>query len=236
MNLEKAMNKNMFDLSTAIRDANPLAPVPLDRSKADHSDSHDSPSSSPLTSILSHPKQKLTAQFKRAITMIRQRSDTNNDGHSVSSSPSQPRMHERTLDPSTLTRLTEEPKANNNPSSSMNKSPLTSSSSVLTNKSSTSNPIRSVSNQVLTRSDLESHQASTSIVLNLNNPSNRTTPSNSPAARQVKQSLQQIHSSILQTIHQQSLSAPSHSSTATPTSSSTTTMVTGEVAILETIL
>lgn len=235
MNFEKTINKNMFDLSTAIRDANPLAPPVIDRSKFDHHDSHDSASSSPLTSILSHPKQRLTAQFKRAITMMKQRSDTNPEGHSVSSSPSQVRMSERPLDPSMLTSLMEEPKITE-PSSSINKSPLTSSSSILTNRSTTSYPIRSVSNQVLTRSNPETHHSSASIVVNMNSPSNRTPQMNSPSSRHVKQSLQQIHTSILQTINQQTLSTHSNPSATSPSSTSSTTVVTGEVAILETIL
>ncbi len=70
MNLEKTINKNMFDVSTAIRDSNPLQ-----QSELVKTDSLESSSSAPISSILSHPKQKLTAQFKRAITMIKQRSE-----------------------------------------------------------------------------------------------------------------------------------------------------------------
>ncbi|CAF4574860.1 unnamed protein product [Rotaria socialis] len=71
MNLEKTINKNMFDMSTSIRDKNPLETPDL--IKTEQSDSLTTPLSS--SSLLTNPKQKLTAQFKRAITMIKQRSE-----------------------------------------------------------------------------------------------------------------------------------------------------------------
>ncbi|CAF4935510.1 unnamed protein product, partial [Rotaria socialis] len=58
----------MFDMSTSIRDKNPLETPDL--IKTEQSDSLTTPLSS--SSLLTNPKQKLTAQFKRAITMIKQ--------------------------------------------------------------------------------------------------------------------------------------------------------------------
>jgi hypothetical protein len=105
MNLEKTINKNMFDVSTAIRDSNPLQTSDLIKT-----DSVDA-SSTPISSLLLHPKQKLTAQFKRAITMIKQRSEPTNE------SPSPPSMSLiEKPDSNLLTSLIEEPIHNKLPS------------------------------------------------------------------------------------------------------------------------
>ncbi len=232
MNLEKTINKNMFNVSTAILDANPLAPKV--RTKTDEHEQQESPSLTPLSSILAQPKQKLTTQFKRAITMIKQRSDPSND--SQSSSPIHATTIEKLLDSTILTSLIEEP--------IQQKDSRMSSTSTLTPKSPSighikSQPIRSSSNQILPNVDTNLKASSTATILTLDPPMTRPlNHPNSPSARIVKQGLQQIHSSILQTMHQHhplsSQTASSSSATLTPTSSST--IGTGEVAIRETIL
>lgn len=96
----------MFDMSSAIRDSNPLQPA-ADLMKNEQSEN----SSTPISSILSHPKQKITAQFKRAITMIKQRSEPSHESSpprlltslSLTEKPNFP------LDTTLLTSLTEEP-------------------------------------------------------------------------------------------------------------------------------
>jgi hypothetical protein len=217
----------MFNVSTAILDANPLAPKV--RTKIDEHEQPESPSS-----ILAQPKQKLTTQFKRAITMIKQRSDPSNDSQSPSSSsPIHATTIEKLLDSTILTSLIEEP--------IQQKDSRMSSTSTLTPKSPSSGylksqPIRSSSNQILPNVDTNLKASSTATILTLDPPITR--PPNSPSARIVKQGLQQIHSSILQTMHQHhplsSQTTSSSSATLTPTSSST--IGTGEVAIRETIL
>ncbi|CAF4507897.1 unnamed protein product, partial [Rotaria magnacalcarata] len=72
MNFEKTINKSMFNMSSAIRNANPLAPM-LDPISTDNIELQDSPLLTPLSSMLSTPKQKLATQFKRAITMVKQK-------------------------------------------------------------------------------------------------------------------------------------------------------------------
>ncbi|CAF0722199.1 unnamed protein product [Adineta ricciae] len=105
MNLEKTINKNMFDVSTSIRDTSPLQTSDLMKN-----DSHESFSSTPLSSILAHPKQKLTAQFKRAITMIKQRSEPAHESTTPQflTSTSVPDKSTLSIDPTFLTSLIEE--------------------------------------------------------------------------------------------------------------------------------
>ena len=242
MNLEKSINKNMFDLSSAIRDANPLAPT--DRLKIEHSDQHDSSVSTPRSSILSSSKQKLAAKFKRAITMITQRHDPTLEPLSLQASAFQSRTLNKSVDSTVLTSLIGESKSTH--PSHGNETSLRSSPSMVTPKSQSlvserSQPTRSVSNQVLARIDASPNHPSTTTVVTMDSPSIRITHSNSPSTRNMRQNLQQIHSSILQTINQQSSLSPptttsSNTLSPTPTSSSSTTMGTNEVTILETIL
>lgn len=95
----------MFDMSSAIRDPNPLQQTDL--MKNDQSDN----SSAPHSSILSNPKQRITAQFKRAITMIKQRSEPNHESSppKLLSSLSLTEKANFPMDSTLLTSLTEEP-------------------------------------------------------------------------------------------------------------------------------
>ena len=231
MNLEKTINKNMFNMSSAIHNANPL--IQPNRSKPDLPDRSDSPITTPLSSILANPKQKLTTQFKRAITAIRQRSEPSNDSPPLSATSLPSRISG--IDNSTiLTSLIEESKRSNDTAGHI---PV---SSILPSKSSSfvqlkSQPSRSASNQIL-----DPNNSSTATVLTMDPPTHRLAHPNSPSARLVKQSLQHIHSSILQTMNQHHPLSPtpttSSSATLSPTPTSSSTIGTGEVAILETIL
>ena len=95
----------MFDMSSAIRDSNPLQSTDLMKNEQVENPS------TPISSILSHPKQRITAQFKRAITMIKQRSEPNHESSppklltslSLTEKPNFP------IDSTLLTSLTEEP-------------------------------------------------------------------------------------------------------------------------------
>jgi hypothetical protein len=187
---------------------------------------------------LTTPKQKLTTQFKRAITAIKQRSDGTNDSppNSASLPPRGLSTIDKSFDSTILTSLIEEQMKSNDLSGQM------STSSTLTPKSQSfvqlkSPPSRSTSNQIL-----NPNTSSTATVLTIDPPILRATHPSSPTARSVKQSLQHIHSSILQTMNQHHpLSPPptatsSSSATLSPTPTSSSTMGTGEVAILETIL
>lgn len=239
MNLEKTMNKNMFNISSAIRNANPLAPP--ERIKTEHNESHDTPST-PLSSLLSHPKQKLATQFKRAITMIKQKSDPINASPSITSLPptTQPTNVEKPFESLMLTSLTEESIHKKDKFDSIGH--LSSSSTITTQSVSNikSQPMSSSQTEVFQRNNNESNSPQTATVISVDSPINRTNNPNSPSARMVKQSLQQIHSSILQTMHQHHPLSPqtttSSSATLSPTPTSSSTMGTGEVAILETIL
>ncbi|CAF1011617.1 unnamed protein product [Adineta ricciae] len=260
MNLEKTINKNMFNVSTAIRDANPL--IPKDRTRSDHNEQHESSSS-----ILSNPKHKLATQFKRAITAIKPRSDSSNDP--PNSLPHTSTI-EKLIDSTILTSLIEETCLAHERVDSPR--PISSSPTLtLTPKSPSSShiksqPIRSSSNQIFPNTDTDNRTSAPATIIPIESPGTRTNHPNSPTARMVRQSLQQIHSSILQTMHQHAPSPPatitntttippavatpppppllastpalattaSTSINLTPTSTSTTG--TGEVAILETIL
>jgi hypothetical protein len=238
MNLEKTINKNMFNMSSAIHNANPL--VQTNIVKPDHHEQHDSPISTPLAAILANPKQKLTTQFKRAITAIKQRSDLPNDPSCASSSPSpQTSTIEKYFDSTILTSLIEEPNQHKDNFGQM------STSSTFVPKSQSFVHIkpqstRSSSNQTLPHVETDINNPSTATILTIDPPINRPNHPNSPSARIVRQSLQQIHSSILQTMNQHQPLSPtttsSSSATLSPTPTSSSTMGTGEVAILETIL
>lgn len=238
MNLEKTINKNMFNMSAAIHNANPL--VPSSRpNRVDSCDQADSLGCAPKST---NPKQKLTTQFRRAITAIRQRSDPSSDSPpAISSTPPRISTMEKLIESGGLTSLIEEPSKINDTSGQL------STSSTLTPKSQSfvqlkSPPSRSASNQLLDNIN----STTTTTVLNMD-PSNLRTAQHSktPSTRLVKQSLQQIHSSILQTMTQRNPLSPATTTTAPPSSSSATlsptptsssTAGTGEVAILETIL
>lgn len=234
MNLEKTINKNMFNVTSAIRNANPLSPPTVP--KPEQHESHEP--STALSSLLSHPKQKLTTQFKRAITMMKQRNDQLNESASVSSLlSSQGNNHERGFDSSNLPSLVEESTQSKESLENINQPPT---SSVLTSKSPAYTFTKPQSNETASRTvATDSTNQPTATVLSMDAPIVRTHHPNSPPARIVKQSLQQIHSSILQTMQQHNpLSPPtaSSSNTLNPTSSSASKLGTGEVAILETIL
>lgn len=232
MNLEKSINKNMFNMSAAIHNANPI--VPSNRPKVDPCDQADSPG---CASKIANPKQKLTSQFRRAITAIRQRSDPSSDSPPIiSSTPPRVSTMEKLIEPAGLTSLIEEPSKINDTSGHL------STSSTLTPKSQSfvqlkSPPSRSASNQLL-----DNNNSTTTTVLNIDPPNLRSTHPKTPSTRLVKQSLQQIHSSILQTMTQRHPLSPtttatsSSSATLSPTPTSSSTTGTGEVAILETIL
>lgn len=220
MNLEKTINKNMFNMSSAIHNANPL--VPSKPSKTD------SPSSTPLSSILNNPKQKLTTQFKRAITAIKNRTDSPQIVHTekILDSPILPTFHD------------EATKAKDNlddyHSSTIIDQTKTTQIYIQTKTSSTQfSETKSPSTTTIVAIDLPQQQPQ--LVQTTSRPT--TANPNSPSARLVKQSLQQIHSSILQTMQQpHSLSPLTTSSSATLSPTSTSSTATGEVAILETIL
>ena len=225
----------MFDISTAIRDANPL--VARDRIKHDQHESQDSPSSAAFSSILTHPRQKLTAQFKRAITMIKQRGDDSTNNF-VSSSSSQPsRLADQHFENNNLTSLIEETKINEEENVLVSPS-----ASMFTSKSTSflqSKPVasRSCLTETSIRAEHPTSLLTNSTIVTIDAPTSRTHRQNSPSIRTVKQSLQQIHSSILQSIHQSTgspaTSGPSNTLGSTPMSVASST---GEVTILETIL
>lgn len=212
----------MFNMSSAIHNANPLVSTKPTKT--------DSPITVPSASILNNPKQKLTTQFKRAITAMKHRTDSPQMVHI-----------EKILDSPILpTFIDDATRSKDNPeySSQTTSLPVKSQSYVQIK----SPPNRSLSNQLL-----DTNTSSTATIVAIDTPSQaaaapsiaRPTHPSSPSARLVKQSLQQIHSSILQTMHQpQQLSSisASPSTTLSPTSTSSRAAGTGEVAILETIL
>lgn len=200
MNLEKAMNKNMFDMSNAVREQNPLATAELMKSETNENSS--------LSSILTHPKQKLTAQFKRAITMMKQRSEPTHDSPpTLRTSSSLTEKPLNSFDSSLLTSLIEEPS-----SSSTIKASLERSLSIHEN-----NP-------------------PTATIVNLDSCS-RVHPTSPSSSTVVKKSLQQIHSSILQSMNPSPAMTSSSSGTiAVPTSSSSSNTGTGDIIYLETLL
>ncbi|CAF0894620.1 unnamed protein product [Rotaria sordida] len=236
MNLEKTINKSMFNMSSAIRNANPLAPT--DPIKTDPYEHHDS-LSTPISSILSNPKQKLATQFKRALTIITQRNDQLIDSPMASSPPSVPQQTISTDKLFDLTPLNEESIQTKDKLNNLSHiSTITSKSQSFTyNKP--QQHICSSANEILTRSNNNnnSNSPSSATIISMDSPiirSNHPNSSNS-SSRLVKQSLQQIHASILQTMHQQpSLSPPTTSSSTTlsPTLTSSSTMGTGYYHLL----
>jgi len=232
MNLEKTINKNMFNMSSALHNANPLAPQNI--IKSDHHEQQDSPILTPISSILANPKQKLTTQFKRAITAIKQRSDTTTDPPSVPTTPPpHTSTNDKAFDSTIFTSSFEESNKQYDNISQM-------STVTLTPKSQSFVHVKSQStHQILPRVETDINKPSTATILTIDPPIIRPNQVNSPSARIVKQSLQQIHSSILQTMNQHHPLSPtttSSSATISPTPTSSSTTGTGEVAILETIL
>ena len=203
MNLEKAMNKNMFDVSNAVREPNQLQTT--DPNKCETNDSS-------IGSILTHPKQKLTAQFKRAITMIKQRSEpTNETATMYQTSPTSQEKPVHSFDSTGLASLIEEP--------------LTSAESSTSQKSSFIS-IKPIIENSLSFRETDSSSATAATIVNLD-PYGISSTGNVP-----RKSLQQIHSSIIQTIHHQ----PSQSSSSSPFNANATPTGTGEITILETLL
>jgi len=223
MNLEKTINKNMFDMSSSIRDTNPLQTPDIIKN-----DQHDT-SSIPLSSILSHPKQKLTAQFKRAITMIKQRSEPTHESSSSSSpqlltSLSLTEKPNYSLDSTLLTSLVEE----------TNHDDLIPSADISSSKS------QSFIHVKPSIKDKDKSITTATTVINLDPITRMNHQNQSLSTHIVNSSLQQIQQpSIVQTTNQQTLTPQISSSSATlsPTpSSSTTTTTSGEFTILVTNL
>ena len=225
MNLEKTINKNMFNMSSAIHNANPL--IPRKSSKVD------SPISAPLPSILNNPKQKLTTQFKRAITAIKNRNDSPQIVHigKVLDSPILPSHHDES---SKLKDNNSDEHSSVGQGLSFVDQTKTTQIYIQTKSSSSTQILETKSPSTATIIAIDLPQAPSPL------PTSRsiTTHPASPSSRLVKQSLQQIHSSILQTMqqpHSLSTMAASSSATLSPTSTSSSA-ATGEIAILETIL
>lgn len=212
MNLEKTINKNMFEMSTPVREKNPLSTP--DAIKTDPAD----PSSA-------NPKQKLTAQFKRAITMMKQRSEPENSAPpSGQNSTSFTEKPLQSFDSSLLTSLIEEPV------SCMDSSSMKSSSFVSIKPSmERSSSIQETDSSTTTGATIVNLDPSVRV-----NYSSNSSPTYPPNV--VKKSLQQIHSSILQTMNQETTPVSSSLSTLHPTSTSSSATSTGDITILETLL
>jgi hypothetical protein len=217
MNLEKTINKNMFDVSSSIRDTNPLQTPDL--IKNDQSDT----SSTPLSSLLLHPKQKLTAQFKRAITMMKQRSEPT---HRSSSPPlltsiSLTEKPNYSLDPTLLTSLVEEPTHDDySPPPTDISSPK-------------SQPF--VHKKPLIQ-EIDSSTTAVATVINLDPTVGINHQNQNLSARLINSNLQQIQPSVVQLTNQQTVTPQiSSSTTLSPTPSSSTT-TTGEITMLVTNL
>ena len=230
MNLEKAINTNRFNISSAIRNANPL--MTTNETKINQDEHCDETLSTLTSSIISNPKQKFSTQFKRAITIIKQRNDQSNDTLPVSLSS----LVTNTEKSADLTSLVEQSMQANDNNDSISQIPslLTITPSFVHNKC---QPICEPSSSFLSHNNMNSNNSPSNTIISIDSPIKRT---NNSSARIIKQSLQQIHSSILQTMHQHhplSTSVTSSSSaTISPSPTSSSTMGTGEVAILETIL
>ena len=218
MNLEKTINKNAPDVSSAVRDLNPSQPT--DRAKPDQPETSTliSPRSPPT-----EPKLKLASQFKRAINLMAQGNDTTNSADPPAVAPSLPpsRIVEKSSDAVNLISLPKEPSAHR------------------TGPTSSSPPVRTPVTRVSSRGDSDSTSTSAATVLNMEPPMLQTRQPKSPPSRRVKPSLPHLQSSILQGKQLRSLSPTATSSSATlsptPTSSSSA-MGTGEIIILETNL
>jgi hypothetical protein len=215
MNLEKTINKNMFDVSTSIRDTNPVQSPELSTT-----DQHDTPST-PLSSILSHPKQKLTAQFKRAITMMKQRSEPSRESSppQLLTSLSLTEKPTYALDPSLLTSLIEEPTHDDH---------LPPPPEIISPPSQTFVHIKPQTLYSTSNQDLNPTMPATIITMDPSTTINHQNQ-NLSGVRLIIPSTQQIHPSLVQTITPHTSSS---SATLSPTSSSTTT--TGDITMLET--
>lgn len=223
MNLEKTINKNMFDMSTSIRDKNPLETPDL--IKTDQTDTMPTP----LSSILSHPKQRLTAQFKRAITMIRQRSEPARES-SPPKFQTSISLHEKphsSFDANLLTSLIEESTQDN---------PPTSSTELLPSKSSSCTPMKPLVMRSTSNQDTDSSSTTAPTVVGFDSTVriNQQNPNSSPSYL-IKTNLQKIHASPLETVKQQAAAAQL-SSSSSATLSPTPISATGEITIYETIL
>lgn len=199
-------------MSTPVREKNPLSTP--DAIKTDPAD----PSSA-------NPKQKLTAQFKRAITMMKQRSEPENSAPpSGQNSTSFTEKPLQSFDSSLLTSLIEEPV------SCMDSSSMKSSSFVSIKPSmERSSSIQETDSSTTTGATIVNLDPSVRV-----NYSSNSSPTYPPNV--VKKSLQQIHSSILQTMNQETTPVSSSLSTLHPTSTSSSTTSTGDITILETLL
>jgi hypothetical protein len=222
MNLEKTINKNMFDMSSSIRDKNPLETTDLTKNEQQDT------SSTPLSSILSNPKQKLTAQFKRAITMIKQRSEPTHESLSSSSpqlltSLSLTEKPNYSLDQTLLTSLIEEP-IHDDLIPSTDISSLKSQSFI------------HVKPSIQHSTSIKDTDSSTSTIINLDPITRINHQNQSLSTYLINSSLQQIQPSVVQITNQQTLTPQISSSSATlsPTPSSSTTS--GELTILVTNL
>lgn len=215
MNLEKTINKNMFDMSTSIRDKNPLETP--DFIKGEQTDE----SSTQSTSMLSHPKQKLTAQFKRAITMIKQRSEPTRESSppQFQTSISLIEKPNNSFDSNLLTSLTEE--------STHDTIPLTS------REIPPSKPQSFIHNKKSSNKDIDSNNTPAATIITMD--STRQTNNQNLSTHLIKSNLQKIHTAVIQAMNQQS-TTPQTSSSSSAALSPTSASATGELAVLETIL
>ncbi|CAF2578783.1 unnamed protein product [Rotaria sp. Silwood2] len=221
MNLEKTINKNMFDMSTSIRDKNPLETSDL--MKNEQSDTLTIPS----TSILSHPKQRLTAQFKRAITMIKQRSEP-----ACESSPPQfqtsislAEKPNNSFDGNFLTSLIEETTHDNSSLSSRE---------ILTSKSQSFVQLKPSMIHSSSTQDTDSSGTTAATVIPFDSTARMNHQNQNTSSSNInKSNLQNIQTGNQQSITLQLSSSSSATLSPTPVSSISAT---GEIAIFETIL
>ncbi|CAF4096888.1 unnamed protein product, partial [Rotaria magnacalcarata] len=226
MNLEKTINKNMFDVSTSIRDKNPLETPDL--IKAEHSDSL----ATPLSSLLTNPKQKLAAQFKRAITMIKQRSEPTRE-------PSPPQFQtsislvekpNNSFDANLLTSLIEETTSDSQPHSS---------AELLSSKSLPSMTIKPSMMRSSPNQDTDSSSTTAATNVGFDTTTQINSQSQNSSSYLIKSNLTKIQISPVPTINQPAHSSVELSSSSSATMSSTPASAistTGELTIDETIL
>ncbi|CAF1024320.1 unnamed protein product [Adineta steineri] len=205
MNLEKTINKNMFDVSQSIRDTNPLPTTDLLKNEQ-----YDG-SSPPTSSLLSNPKQKLTAQFKRAITMIKQRSESTHENPMGQNPTSLLDKTTHSLDPTLLTSLIEEPIAEEQHLSPTETSPSRSQSFI---------HIESPKVHSLSNYDQDINTMTGATVINIESTISIKKENGNFLANRRKQSIQQIQSS---TPHTSSSPSSSVTMSSTPSSSTATT-------------
>ncbi|CAF4493895.1 unnamed protein product [Rotaria sp. Silwood1] len=214
MNLEKTINKNMFDMSTSIRDKNPLETSDL--MKSDQSDTL----ITPLSSILSHPKQKLTAQFKRAITMIKQRSEPARESSPTQfqTSISLTEKPTNSFDSSFLTSLIEETPHDNSSLSSRE---------ILSSKSQSFGQIRPLIIRSSSNQDTDSSSTTAATVVAFDQTTRINNQSQNTSSYSIKSNSQKSQTSIIQTVNQQSATpqlSSSSSATLSPTPASSTSV------------